>query len=616
MFIERIEVEEGFLDGLALDLAPGLNVIIGARGTGKTSLVELIRFALNVRSFSDSVERKVQEQVAAVLGRGRVTVTVNVNGESLQVSRSVGDEAPRSQRPLPTTLATVLSQTEIELIADDAAGRLRLLDGFLPPAGVTKDAELRATSRVRALTRQMRELTDRCSTLEETLAALAPVESDLESALLEQQEVLASVEAHEPEKQKLEELTAHLELLAARDQQVETSQREVSNWLSSLDDVIRTSRGLMTADSTGWTEVQSTIRKRIQGASDRLVEVASSVTSAVDDLARLHAQTIEEYQQVADEARGLRRTLDSAVKGAGAATSRVATLREQLSTKPNLEQELGALRAEGEAIRVERAEGLDEVDMLREARFEARCKAADRLSQTFNQTIRIELIRYGLHSNYSAAIAEALRGTRLHYNALSQVLSSALSPRELIEAAETNDVGVVTSIAGIDDERASRVLQALRDDGGAEILASIVEDAAEFLLLDGPEYKPSGALSTGQRCTVVLPMLLEQRDRVMILDQPEDHLDNSFVVDTVVTALRGSDESSQRIIATHNANIPVLGEADLVVAMASDGDNGFVDAAGPLDTPSVISAISTILEGGLEAFDRRAEFYGRPQASD
>jgi ABC-type cobalamin/Fe3+-siderophores transport system ATPase subunit len=111
-------------------------------------------------------------------------------------------------------------------------------------------------------------------------------------------------------------------------------------------------------------------------------------------------------------------------------------------------------------------------------------------------------------------------------------------------------------------------------------------------------------------------MLLEQRDRVMVLDQPEDHLDNSFVVDTVVTALRGTDGSSQRIIATHNANIPVLGEADLVVAMASDGDHGFIDAQGPLDTAPVISAISTILEGGLEAFDRRAKFYGRPQATD
>lgn len=616
MFIERVEIEEGFLDGLDLDLSPGLNVIIGARGTGKTSLVELIRFALNVRSFSDSVERKVQEQVAAVLGRGRVTVTVNVNGESLQISRSVGDDVPRSQRPLPATPATVLSQTEIELIADDSVGRLRLLDGFLPPEDETKDSERRATSRVRALTQQMREVTQRCSSLEESLAALTPVESELEAAELEQQQVLASVEAHEPEKQKLEELSAHLELLSAREQQLEFARDEVSSWLHSLDDVIRASRGLMTADSIGWTELQSAIRKRIQTASDQLAEVASSVTSALEELAKLNAATTEEYQLSADEARRLRRTLDSAVKGAGAATSRVATLREQLSAKPNLDQELRALRDQAAAIRAERTSVLDEIDHLRNARFDARCGAAERLTQTFNQTIRVELVRYGLHAGYSSAIAEALRGTRLHYNQLSQVLSAALSPRELIEAAETDDIGVVTSIAGIDEERASRVLQALRDDGGAEILASSIEDAVEFLLLDGPDYKPSGSLSTGQRCTVVLPMLLEQRDRVMVLDQPEDHLDNSFIVDTVVTALRGSDASSQRIIATHNANIPVLGEANLVVAMASDGDNGFVDAQGPLDTPAVISSISTILEGGLEAFDRRAKFYGRPHTVD
>lgn len=616
MFIERVEIEEGFLDGLVLDFAPGLNVIIGARGTGKTSLVELIRFALNVRSFSDAVERKVQEQVSAVLGRGRVTVTVNLGGESVQVSRSNGDEVPRSQRPLPPALATVLSQTEIELIADDAAGRLRLLDGFLPPEEETKEAEMRATSRVRALTRQMRALSERCSSIEESLAELTPVESELQAALLEQRDVLASVEAHEPEKQRLEKLTGHMELLSAREQQLESSRQEVSTWLQSLEDVVRASRGLMTADSTGWTELQASIRQRIQAARDRLSEVVGSVASAIEDLAELNAATTEEYQHAADEARQLRRALDSAVKGAGAATSRVASLREQLSTKPNLEQELQALREQGKAIMSERADALDEIDALRAARFEARCGTANMLSQTFDQAIRIELVRYGLHASYSAAIAEALRGTRLHYNQLSQVLSAALSPRELIEAAEMNDVAVITSIAGIDEGRAGRVLQALRDDGGADILASSVEDAAEFLLLDGPDYKPSGALSTGQRCTVVLPMLLEQRDRVMVLDQPEDHLDNSFVVDTVVTALRGTDGSSQRIIATHNANIPVLGEADLVVAMASDGDHGFIDAQGPLDTAPVISAISTILEGGLDAFDRRAKFYGRPQATD
>lgn len=616
MFIERVEIEEGFLDGLVLDFAPGLNVIIGARGTGKTSLVELIRFALNVRSFSDAVERKVQEQVSAVLGRGRVTVTVNLGGESVQVSRSNGDEVPRSQRPLPPALATVLSQTEIELIADDAAGRLRLLDGFLPPEEETKEAEMRATSRVRALTRQMRALSERCSSIEESLAELTPVESELQAALLEQRDVLASVEAHEPEKQRLEKLTEHMELLSAREQQLESSRQEVSTWLQSLEDVVRASRGLMTADSTGWTELQASIRQRIQAARDRLSEVVGSVASAIEDLAELNAATTEEYQHAADEARQLRRALDSAVKGAGAATSRVASLREQLSTKPNLEQELQALREQGKAIMSERADALDEIDALRAARFEARCGTANMLSQTFDQAIRIELVRYGLHASYSAAIAEALRGTRLHYNQLSQVLSAALSPRELIEAAEMNDVAVITSIAGIDEGRAGRVLQALRDDGGADILASSVEDAAEFLLLDGPDYKPSGALSTGQRCTVVLPMLLEQRDRVMVLDQPEDHLDNSFVVDTVVTALRGTDGSSQRIIATHNANIPVLGEADLVVAMASDGDHGFIDAQGPLDTAPVISAISTILEGGLDAFDRRAKFYGRPQATD
>ena len=121
------------------------------------------------------------------------------------------------------------------------------------------------------------------------------------------------------------------------------------------------------------------------------------------------------------------------------------------------------------------------------------------------------------------------------------------------------------------DNRAKRLVSHLAAADITGILLSDVDEDVEFSLLDFQEYKNTSMLSLGQRCTVVLPLLLAQDPDLAVLDQPEDHLDNAFVVETVVDVLRGRRAGAQRVIATHNANIPVLGEADRVIVLGSSG---------------------------------------------
>lgn len=133
----------------------------------------------------------------------------------------------------------------------------------------------------------------------------------------------------------------------------------------------------------------------------------------------------------------------------------------------------------------------------------------------------------------------------------------------------------------------------------------------DFALLDGTEYKPTRQLSMGQRCTVVLPLLLAAEHESILLDQPEDHLDNAFIVDTLVQAIRDRANDGQVLVATHNANVPVLGDAQNVIVLASDGRHGFVDTAGSLNEDDIVRSITTLMEGGAEAFARRAAFYSQ-----
>jgi energy-coupling factor transporter ATP-binding protein EcfA2 len=123
-----------------------------------------------------------------------------------------------------------------------------------------------------------------------------------------------------------------------------------------------------------------------------------------------------------------------------------------------------------------------------------------------------------------------------------------------------------------------------------------------------PLFKDAAELSRGQKCTALLPLLLARTQNPLIIDQPEDNLDNHFIYETVVNSIRSLKAKRQMIFITHNANIPVLGEADLVIVMNSDGKIGFIQKSGSVD--ECRDHIVDLLEGGREAFELRRQRYG------
>jgi ATPase subunit of ABC transporter with duplicated ATPase domains len=256
-----------------------------------------------------------------------------------------------------------------------------------------------------------------------------------------------------------------------------------------------------------------------------------------------------------------------------------------------------------------RGEYLNTLDQVRERRFRERVDVAKHISSQLKPRISVRVLQAAQLSAYAGVVSSALRGSGLKYAELSSIIASHMSPRELVETTERGDAISLASILGIAPERAAKLISHLRDHGPAEILGAPVEDDVVLALLDGSEYKNIANLSTGQRCTVILPMVLEHKDRVLVVDQPEDHLDNEFVVDTLVRAIMNRGGESQLLLSTHNANIPVLGGASQVVVMGSDGQRGFVERRGPLDDELIVRSITTLMEGGADAFERRAKFY-------
>jgi predicted ATPase len=115
--------------------------------------------------------------------------------------------------------------------------------------------------------------------------------------------------------------------------------------------------------------------------------------------------------------------------------------------------------------------------------------------------------------------------------------------------------------------------------------------------------------SLGQRASAMILFVLSQKDNdVIIIDQPEDDLDNQTIYQDVIKLLKSLKPETQFIFATHNPNIPVLGDAEQIVSCKYSNDTILINQ-GSIDRPIIQKEIVGIMEGGQEAFDKRKDIY-------
>ena len=105
-------------------------------------------------------------------------------------------------------------------------------------------------------------------------------------------------------------------------------------------------------------------------------------------------------------------------------------------------------------------------------------------------------------------------------------------------------------------------------------------------------------------------MSILKSDRPLVIDQPEDELDNRFLFDTVLLALKRLRGRRQVILASHNANIVVNGDADMVIQLEAGADRGRIACAGAIEDPVIRDAIVRTVDGGEETFRLRRRKYG------
>lgn len=613
------EITGGFLEGTRLEFSLGLNCIIGGRGTGKTTLLEFVRYVLGMMPDPGrGGKSRAHSVVQSNLANGRIRLHFRTRhgmnytaerpwNDSCQVLDENGAATAISLDRDRIFRADVYSQNEIEQIATDTGFQMKLIDQFEEENIRAINGEInrllrdieRSGGDLAELARQMVDLAETVSegpAIEEKLKAFQKQNAGPDARLITQAHAHKAL--RDREKKTLRELRSEFDTLGGKYQSYADALTNRLNGYVGAD----IQEGPNAALFQGVSERVGNFLNNFLTVVPWVHENCKIAVDAMDTLARdletHHASQEQSYRELMaksqeEQSRSTERTtLQKRHLEVNDAKRSLDALRRQHGERTGLHQEMTA-----------------RLSHLRDERFRLRKAVADRLSAALHPTIRVTVTQAGNRQAFTSLLNEALKGSNLKYAALVDKITQNLSPEEVTFCVQRRDAARLAELAGMEFNRAGTVIDRLTAWPQVGRLETVeMDDLPRIELLDGRDYKDAGTLSTGQRCTTILPILLLENEYPLLIDQPEDNLDNAFIFETIVKSVKEAKTNRQLIFVTHNPNIPVLGDADRVFVLSSDGRRGTITHQGTVD--EVKDRIETLLEGGREAFLQRKERYG------
>jgi hypothetical protein len=256
---------------------------------------------------------------------------------------------------------------------------------------------------------------------------------------------------------------------------------------------------------------------------------------------------------------------------------------------------------------------------------------AERINQSLKRTVveYVITVRFkegGLSSDFADIIQREMNW-RTSQVPKAPLIAQWISPFQMIELVLKKDIAPLLAIndaegrAIFSKSEAALILQVLsREKAVWAMERCSFEDRPAITVtktMTGPGGKPLyktmefSKLSLGQQQAVLLSILLFSKSKdPLVIDQPEDNLDSEFIYKTFVKCLRTVKESRQVIVVTHNANIAVLGDAELILPLRASSEKAIIRERGSIDNEKTKELACTILEGSREAFAKRMKMYG------
>lgn len=618
--IKHVKIEGELLDGVDIDLSPNLTCIIGSRGAGKSTLLESIRETAGNKTLSRLCDSEVWPQTITLeyLDETEQSITLQRDKNSYVINRTDSDNGitaiPIESYGQGDTANTIQHSDENPQVLIDFLDRFLNLDHYK-----RKDEEIIV---------QLRENQSEMRKLRINLASLKDAQKALEN-----------------EKRKLENLQKtkaadivrfHNALLQERNFRTEL--------INELNDLVNKYKDIL-GNKTIFTNVASMnddsiiIGKEYFNAVKQLVEQFSDVVSSKEK--ELNAALSEKVKELKVQL-NLWKQKETEIQ------SKIDAKKQEL-TQAGIPFDLGKINQISKDIidlekkvksLIEDQKRLKELVEVRKTIIQSRLDNKREIlrqhlsfAQRINDSLKNSVdsffitIKY-IEGKYSPEFEETLKnlmGWRTVQVSKASLIARNITVNDFVKAVKTRDAASLIKITNngnrlLGDEEIQRIFDTLNDNCQYEELECVSYDDLPDISVT-KQFNDAGGqktivrkisqLSLGQQQSVLLGiLLLSDSDKPLLIDQPEDNLDSEFIFKTIVYNLRKIKEHRQVIIVTHNPNIAVLGDAELIIPLKSTNNHSMVIHPGSIDNTDTINLCCQILEGGESAFKQRNKIYG------
>ena len=595
-WIRSIRFDGGQYDGRRIDFSPRANALIGPPSSGKSLIIDAIRWVFDLPCVIDDVQSSIDKRLEKCLPDGSSVVIDLVGDDADRELRRIrgGTTAPEAQaKPI------VFSQTELARRAMDQIPSVTLLDLHCPEGEVHKLEIARISSKVESAF--------------ENLVDQAKESGELRLVVDNEQEGLAATRSKYLELVGDEETAKSLGDLGSIENWHAVTENRLEGWRRTFQvpdgPDLPTAPQLQTALSVDDYVPSGAIPKAIE-------EYKTGVSKAADDLVvSLRAESETRSPKV----EALRGDIRAKLGGDQNATPEIAAeaggYRTQLS---KLEQQATDLAVLDKKI----SSGLDALDKLIDqaaASWADLRKARQTTCTTVNKSMQSFFVRLrpnSLTADIDLLLDDLKTGTRLHEATLREVRDAldrkhlARSGIEHLQFPAPSDGQDESDGASANTRRiAQESMDRKKSDKVAKLAVLQPSDGIDILRKQkGEDLVPFDSLTKGLKALAIKELSFATSQLPAVTDQPEDAIPTTAIFENLVPTVREQRSSRQFIIASHDANVVVSGDVERVIVLPPEASEQ--PTVGTLFDAAVRQSAITLLEGGDRAFQLRQKRYG------
>ena len=613
-FIEKLEISEakhiGRSEPLKCRFNQSLNAIIGGRGSGKSTLMEFMRFTLerdgdipeplkqesrqyfNVGGDSLLIEKS---KISLTYLRRGVRYRLNWSAEADCLSLEVEKDDDWSSCPGEIKSlfpVRIYSQKQIFEFAKNPRALIDIID-----EAPEVDAELIDTQR-RTLVNQYKQIENRQRELNEKIAQQNRLRGEFNDLTRQIERIEKS--GHE----------AVLQNYGKRRQQLNEFDRLEGKWEEMSRQLTETRVDIAPADFNRQhfsehpdiLSILEATNERWQDIRDKLSVLEREAQSIIADW---HAKkNAADWMQWLNADIKQYESLSTTLRQQGIDPNKYPQL---LTQQKNIQKELDLIseyRSHQEELGVEKRVVFEQIAENRKVLSKKRQEFLTNILQG-NQAVSIEVKPFGEDWD---GIEEDIRGILQCPDRFGRDIKDLKDIYQGngghgIEKLKEVIKGIRNRERDAKDDRFASHLERLPQESVIDLILWFPRD--DLKITFGPNRQSIEQSSPGQKNAALLAFILSYGDEPLLLDQPEDDLDNELIYDLIVRQLRETKSKRQVIVVTHNANIVVNGAAEMVLPLEVGGGETHVRWAGSVQVKEVREAICDILEGGQQAFEQR-----------